>query len=611
MEEIQDLHEANRCIRELTALSLLPAIWSAGEPDQIRDSLADALQSSLRADLVYVRCRDGGEGGANAAIRATDIPNDAQLLRTVGDAVDQSLEGRGLELVKLAVHGLLINIFVIPLGPGQEFGVLAVGSRRDTYPTVIERILLNVAVNQAIIAFRSAKQFAARRLGEQALKEETRLLEILDKTGKTIGAQLDLEKVVQSVTDSATELTGAKFGAFFYNVVNEEGEALMLYTLSGAPREAFEKMGHPRATALFGPTFRGEPAIRIDDVRKDARYGTMAPHHGMPKGHLPVVSYLAVPVVSRSGDVIGGLFFGHPERGVFNERSEKLVVGMAAQAAIAIDNARLYENAQREIAERRKVEQALREAQTELHEHAEKLEEEVAQRTVELRETIQELEAFSYSVSHDMRSPLRAMQGYADALLEEFRDKLGNTGVEYLTRIRRSATRMDLLIQDVLAYSRVAKGDIDLKVVNVESVIRDVIQNYPALQSGRADISVVAPIPAVMGHEAYLTQIVSNLLTNAVKFLEPGRKPAVTVRSGCDGNMVRIDFEDNGIGISPKHQKQIFQIFGRVYSEKKYEGTGIGLAIAKKAAERMGGSLGVESEFGKGSKFFVILKRAT
>ncbi|HUS35042.1 MAG TPA: ATP-binding protein [Verrucomicrobiae bacterium] len=609
MEAIQDVHEANRCIRELAALSLLPAIWSAGEPSHIRDNLAEALRSSLRADIVYVRCRDC-EGG-KAAICATDIPNDDDLLRSVTTGVDQSLEGRGPDLAKLAVHGLLINLSVFTLGPGQEFGALAVGSRRPDFPTALERILLNVAVNQAIIAFRSAKQLAARRLGEQALKEETRLLEILDKTGKSIAGQLDLEKVVQSVTDSATELTGAKFGAFFYNIVNEQGEALMLYTLSGAPREAFEKLGHPRATALFGPTFRGEPAIRIDDVRKDSRYGAMAPHYGMPKGHLPVVSYLAVPVVSRSGEVIGGLFFGHPEPGVFNERAEKLVVGMAAQAAIAIDNARLYEKGQREIAQRRQVEQALREAQAELHDHAEKLEDQVAQRTAELRETIQQLEAFSYSVSHDMRSPLRAMQGYSDALLDEYRDKLGSTGVEYLTRIRRSASRMDLLIQDVLAYSRVAKGDIQLAPVNIEAVIRDVVQNYPALQSDRADVCVAGPIPPVMGHEAYLTQIVSNLLTNAVKFVESGKKPSVTIRTRAEGEMIRIDFQDNGIGIAEKHQKQIFQIFGRVYSDKMYEGTGIGLAIAKKAAERMGGSLGVKSETGVGSNFFVILKRAS
>jgi signal transduction histidine kinase len=202
------------------------------------------------------------------------------------------------------------------------------------------------------------------------------------------------------------------------------------------------------------------------------------------------------------------------------------------------------------------------------------------------------------------------MQGYADALLEDYSAKLDETGEDYLKRIRRAASRMDLLIQDVLAYSRVAKGDIQLREVNVETVVKDVIQNYPALQSDRALITVVSPIPTVIGHEAYLTQIVSNLLSNAVKFVEPGKKPAVDIRAEIEGEMARIIFADNGIGIAQEHHIQIFQIFGRVYSDKKFEGTGIGLAIAKKAAERMGGSIGVRSELGQGSEFYVLLKRA-
>lgn len=448
------------------------------------------------------------------------------------------------------------------------------------------------------------------RRSREALQEETRMLEILDSTGKAIASDLNLEKIVQTVTDSATALTGAKFGAFFYTTVNQQGEALVLFTLSGAPRHAFEKFGHPRATPLFGPTFKGEAPIRCEDVTKDPRYGKMAPHFGMPAGHLPVRSYLAVPVISRSRDIIGGLFFGHPEPGMFNARTEKLVVGMAAQAAIAIDNAKLFENAQSELVQRRQVESELRRAQAELQKHASTLEDQVNQRTAQLRETIQELEAFSYSVSHDMRAPLRAMQGYSDALIEEFKDSIPATGQEYLRRIRRAATRLDLLIQDVLAYSKVAKGEIVLQPVDFEHVLHDVIQHYPQLQPDRAQIRVQGPIPLVLGHEAYITQIVSNLLGNAVKFIAPGIFPAVDVSASSSGDTVRISFRDNGIGIDENQQKHIFQIFGRVYGDKKYEGTGIGLAIVKKAAERMGGSVGVISKPGSGSEFYVVLKRA-
>ncbi len=264
----------------------------------------------------------------------------------------------------------------------------------------------------------------------------------------------------------------------------------------------------------------------------------------------------------------------------------------------------------RDITDRKRAEKALQEAQNELKRHADKLEEQVAERTARLRETIQELEAFSYSVSHDMRSPLRAMQGYADALLEDYETQFDPTAKEYLQRIRRAASRMDLLIQDVLAYSRVAKGEIQLRPVNVENVIRDVIQHYPALQPEHADIRLVTEIPIVLGHEAYLTQIVSNFLGNAVKFVERGKRPAVSICAREQGEMVRMSFQDNGIGIAAEHLQQIFQIFGRVYPEKKFEGTGIGLAIAKKAAERMGGTVGVVSEPGRGSDFYFVLKKA-
>ena len=143
----------------------------------------------------------------------------------------------------------------------------------------------------------------------------------MNKTGLALASTLDLRTLVQTVTDAATQLSGAKFGAFFYNATNAEGDSYRLYSLSGAPREVFERFGSPRATALFGPTFRGDGPIRCDDVLKDPRYGKMGPHRGMPKGHLPVRSYLAVAVVSRSGEVIGGLFFGHPEVGIFDDRS--------------------------------------------------------------------------------------------------------------------------------------------------------------------------------------------------------------------------------------------------------------------------------------------------
>lgn len=193
----------------------------------------------------------------------------------------------------------------------------------------------------------------------EAWREEAQFVEALYRIGILLAAELDLQRLVQVLTDEATALTGAQFGSFFYNVTNAQGESYLLYTLSGIPREAFAPFPMPRNTAVFGPTFRGEGVVRSGDITQDRRYGHSAPFHGMPHGHPPVRSYLAAPVTSRAGEVLGGLFFGHAQAGVFAERHERILVTLCAQAAVAIDNARLYQAGQDEIAERRRVEQEL------------------------------------------------------------------------------------------------------------------------------------------------------------------------------------------------------------------------------------------------------------
>jgi serine phosphatase RsbU (regulator of sigma subunit) len=191
---------------------------------------------------------------------------------------------------------------------------------------------------------------ATVRQRETTLHAEALALNRLREVGSALAAELELERIVQLATDAATELTGAAFGSFFYNVVDSLGESYVLYVLSGVPREAFSRFPMPRNTKIFGPTFEGAGVVRLDDVTADERYGQNPPHHGMPRGHLPVRSYLAVPVVAPGGEeVLGGFFFGHPEPGVFDERAEQQAVAVAAQAAVALVNARLYER-QREAA---------------------------------------------------------------------------------------------------------------------------------------------------------------------------------------------------------------------------------------------------------------------
>ena len=205
--------------------------------------------------------------------------------------------------------------------------------------------------------FAEGYEVTEERAFQERLASHALTLETLNRTGAALASELDLDKIVQQVTDAGIALTSAQFGAFFYSTVDARGEALVLYSLSGAERSQFDQFGHPRATDIFKPTFDGTGIVRSDDITKDPRYGRLAPHFGMPKHHLPVKSYLAVPVKSRTGKAIGGLFFGHEQAAVFSEMHEELIKGIASQAAIAFDNAQLFREAQVEIAQRKAVEE--------------------------------------------------------------------------------------------------------------------------------------------------------------------------------------------------------------------------------------------------------------
>jgi PAS domain S-box-containing protein len=219
------------------------------------------------------------------------------------------------------------------------------------------------------------------------LREEARALEVLNRTGATVASELDVERLVQAVTDAGRELSGAEFGAFFYNVVHPGDESYMLYALSGASRENFAGFPMPRNTGVFEPTFRGLGTVRSTDILADPRYGKNLPFHGMPLGHLPVRSYLAVPVTSRTGEVLGGLFFGHSQPGMFTERAERILVGLAAQAAVAIDNAQLYQTSQREVAARKEAEEKLQQLNRNLEERIEERVRELATSAAKLEDT--------------------------------------------------------------------------------------------------------------------------------------------------------------------------------------------------------------------------------
>jgi PAS domain S-box-containing protein len=248
----------------------------------------------------------------------------------------------------------------------------------------------------------------------------------------------------------------------------------------------------------------------------------------------------------------------------------------------------------------------LREAREELARSNENLEKRVAERTASLSETMAQMEQFSYSVSHDLRAPVRAMQGYAQTLLEEYRQVLDQRGIEYLERIVRSGGRLERLTSALLTYSRIGRTQVTLQPVSLDALLADIISHYPEMLPPRAQISFETRLQSVLAHEPSLTQAISNLLHNAVKFVAPGVTPIVQVYSEKRGDRLRLWVKDNGIGIKPEHQGRLFGLFERIHTERQYEGTGIGLAVVRKAIERMGGQVGMESS-AVGSKFWIEL----
>jgi PAS domain S-box-containing protein len=434
---------------------------------------------------------------------------------------------------------------------GQRLDIaLTVSPVRDDTGTIVGAS----KIGRNITAIKRVEAERIRLLEENALVTET-----LNNVGALVASDLDQTKVVQAVTDAATELTTAEFGAFFYNVLDERDESYTLYTISGVPRELFSKFPMPRNTAVFEPTFKGTSVVRSDDITEDSRYGHNTPYHGMPPGHLPVRSYLAVPVKGRGGNVIGGLFFGHSQTGRFDARHERIAVGIASWASVALENAHLYMRAQ---------------------------------------EASQVKDDFLASLSHELRTPLNAILGYARMLQSgmlpaEKKQKAIDT-------IERNATSLTQIVEDVLDISRIVSGKIRLNVqaVDLPTIVRNAVDAVmPAGDAKGVRIEMIVDPQAapVSGDPERLQQILWNLLSNAVKFTHRGGK--VQVRLERVNSHVEVIVSDTGVGIAPEFLPHVFERFrqadGGITRERG--GLGLGLSIARQLTEMHGGTIEASS----------------
>ena len=263
-----------------------------------------------------------------------------------------------------------------------------------------------------------------------------------------------------------------------------------------------------------------------------------------------------------------------------------------------------------EIAIRERAEASLQQAQSQLRRYAALLEDRVAERTAHLQETVHALEGVCYHIAHDLRAPLRAMEGYSKILLNQYGPRFDAAGEEYANRISEAAARMDMLIHGLLEYGRLGHEQFPVETVESRTVLDKVLGLLKCEISRRhAEIRIEGEWPRVLGNDKLLEIVLMSLLTNGLKFVGADVTPRIRVVGKAQGNVVRVSIEDNGIGIAPEYLQRVFYMFEQLHSKHSYAGTGIGLAIASKAAERMGGRLGVESRVNQGSQFWIELPR--
>ncbi|HEV2393872.1 MAG TPA: ATP-binding protein [Verrucomicrobiae bacterium] len=290
-------------------------------------------------------------------------------------------------------------------------------------------------------------------------------------------------------------------------------------------------------------------------------------------------------------------------------------VGIGLIEVLHRDQRRTQEAAdelRREVARRERSEEALQRAQAQLRQHATQLEQRVSERTTDLLATVESLKELLYHIAHNLRAPLRAMEGYSQMLITDYGSKLDATAREYSQHISEASRRMDELIQDLLAYGRLGHLKPELSRVSLQEAVESArFQLGYQIRQREAEVTILEPVPEVLANAQVLTAALIHLLENAIQFTSPGTLPRVTVRAEPKGSRVRLWIEDNGIGIEPRYHERIFTPFETLSPARERRGTGIGLAIVRHGLHRMGGEVGVESQLGQGSRFWIELQRAS
>jgi PAS domain S-box-containing protein len=459
---------------------------------------------------------------------------------------------------------------------GHLIGSLNIGAAAGVRFTEEHLDIAREVAAALALAIRQARLFEASERRRQEAEELARI-------ARGLTAQQDVSALAQWIIDNVRDLFGARAASI--RMLQPDGSLVGLAFAGHDPTIFAAGHAIPAGLGRTAQLIAEGRTMMIPDVL--AAMGPDFPDDLRWRLEATGQRALLVVPLRVEGRVIGAFSISDTTVRTFSASEVTLAETLADQTALALERARLY---------------------AEVTRHAAELEERVAERTAQLGEANSELEAFAYSVAHDLRAPLRAMQGFSQALIEDYGDRLDAAGRDYAERISGAASDMDLLIHDLLAYSRLSREELKIEPVGLEPAVTEAQAQIGAtLRERGGRISVEAPLPEVMGHRGTLVQVTANLLGNAIKFVAPDVEPSVRVwtepREGC----IRLWVKDNGIGIAPEHQERIFRVFERLHGRETYPGTGIGLAIVHRGVERMGGRVGVESAPGRGSRFWVEL----
>ncbi|MGB9429889.1 MAG: ATP-binding protein [Gammaproteobacteria bacterium] len=456
--------------------------------------------------------------------------------------------------------------------------------RKDGSFLDVEMQVSSMAMDRHVVHLALVYDISPRKQAQAAMEQRARELQVLAAASLEIAAAQGFGQVLQIGVERARQLVGANLAVVRSRLqADQDG---IERRISLAPQYArwadletavdgmslCRLLAEKRPLRLTTEEFKSHPLFREMNTHKLAQ--------------LPLHGLLVVPLTT-AGKPTGILVVSDKVEGEFDAQDEMLLTQLAQITSVGLDNVRLNDA---------------------LRNHMHGLEQRVAERTEELDSSNRELDAFAYSVAHDLRAPLRAMHGFANAVLEDCGPHLDESGRNYLARIVKASQNMDVLIQDLLAYSHIGRAHMVLDAVRLDEVVQEAVAELaPEAEMRQARVRAEVPALMVQAHRGVLKQVVLNLVGNAVKFVAPGVKPEVTVRAETRDGRVMLAVSDNGIGIAPEHRDRIFNVFERLHGTETYPGTGIGLSIVKKGVARMQGDIKVESG-ASGSTFKITLK---